>query len=448
MLCALSGCGALPTITPHSATAPRQPPRIEAVGGPLSVEQSRAILQRLKSSAGEIGIFDRHLALEEVIAGSPLTADNSVTLLQDGAATFVAMFAAIRNAKDHINFETYMIEDDEIGNRFASLLIEKQAAGVQVNLIYDSVGSLNTSKDFFKRLTDAGVNVVEFNPVNPLNAKAGWNIHQRDHRKLLIVDGHSAFLGGINISSVYSGGSASQRAASRPEERAPWRDTHLLVEGPAVAEFQKMFLATWAKQLAKPLAPRNYLPRLNAKGKTVVRAIASSPDEPYTRIYATLISAIRSAETKVYLTNAYFVPDPQLLGALVEAAQRGVDVRLVLPSHTDWWLVFHAGRSNYSQLLPAGVKIYERRDRLMHAKTALIDDVWSTVGSTNLDWRSFLHNDEVNAVVLGPAFGAQMRAMFEKDMAASNEITPSQWARRPLSDRIKELTARLWQRAL
>ena len=317
-----------------------------------------------------------------------------------------------------------------------------------VNLIYDSVGAISAPKAFFKRLSDSGINLLEFNPINPLKARKGWNVSQRDHRKLLIVDGRSAFLGGINISSVYSGGSSSQRASTRAEEKAPWRDTHMQVDGPVVGEFQKLFLATWEKQKGNPLAPRAYMPQLANQGKEVVRAIGSSPDEPYTLMYATLLSAIGSAETGVYLTNAYFVPDPQLLAALKDAAQRGVDVKIILPGYIDSWLVYHTGRSYYAELLQAGVKIYERRHALLHAKTALIDGVWSTIGSTNLDWRSFLHNDEVNAVILGQEFGAQMQAMFEKDLAASNPITREQWGQRPLGMRMNELIARLWQRAL
>jgi cardiolipin synthase len=247
---------------------------------------------------------------------------------------------------------------------------------------------------------------------------------------------------------VYSGGSYTQRSSVRPEATAPWRDTHMQVDGPVVAEFQRLFLATWEKQKGDPLAPRNYLPQLSNQGKEVVRAIGSSPDEPYSMIYATLLSAISSAVTSVNLTNAYFVPDPQLLAALKDAAQRGVDVKLILPSYSDSWMVFHVGRSFYEELLGAGVKIYERRGALLHAKTALIDGVWSTIGSTNLDWRSFLHNDEVNAVILGQDFGAQMQAMFEKDLASSNPIVLEQWEQRSIGLRLKEFAARLWQRAL
>ena len=370
------------------------------------------------------------------------------------------MFAAIEAAKDHINLETYILEDDEVGQRFAQALISKQQQGVQVNIIRDSVGTLGTPAAFFQTLIDSGINVLEFNPVNPLLARKSWELNHRDHRKLLIVDGTVAFLGGINISSVYSGGSFSQgsRGESRsnsksygksPEKPAEaslaWRDTDLQLQGPVVAEFQKLFLDTWQKQRGPALAARNFFPPPKSVGTQVVRAIGSSPNDPFSLIYATLLSAIGSAETSVLLTNAYFAPDPQLLAILQAAAARGVDVKLILPSQTDSWLVFHAGRGYYAQLLRAGVKIYERRGVILHSKTALIDGVWATVGSTNLDWRSFLHNDELNAVVLGTEFGSQVKAMFDKDLAASDEITLEKWQQRPLEMRIKEMFGRVWE---
>jgi len=176
----------------------------------------------------------------------------------------------------------------------------------------------------------------------------------------------------------------------------------------------------------------------------VVRAIGSSPEDAYSQIYATLLSAIGSAETSVYLTNAYFVPDPQLLAVLEAAARRGVDVKLILPSQTDSWLVFHAGRGYYAPLLRAGVKIFERRGVILHAKTVLIDGVWATVGSTNLDWRSFLHNQELNAVVLGTEFGSQLQAMFDRDLTLSDPVSLEAWERRSLDLRLKEFFARAW----
>ena len=184
---------------------------------------------------------------------------------------------------------------------------------------------------------------------------------------------------------------------------------------------------------------------MSPRGNELVRSIGSSYDDPHSLIYLTLISAITNAEKSVHLTNAYFVPDPQILQALLDAARRDVDVTLILPALSDSNLVFHAGRSYYTELLAAGVKIYERGGGVLHSKTVVIDGVWSCIGSTNLDWRSFLHNDEVNAVILGPEFAQQMQAMFERDLAASTAITAEAWARRPLRFKLKELMSRIWQ---
>jgi cardiolipin synthase len=448
-LACLTACSSLPKIVPDLARRPGPPVQLEGVRGPLSAAQSRAILKRLEKNAQDTGIFERHLAVEESIVGSPLTTGNDVQLLQDGPATYQAMFAAIDAAADHINMETYILDDDEVGQRFAQALIAKQQQGVQVNLMHDSVGTLDTPAAFFQQLTDSGVHVLEFNPINPLQTRKEWTLNQRDHRKLLIVDGSTAFLGGINISSVYSGGSFSKRlrlkAESGPDGRLAWRDTDLQLRGPVVAEFQKLFIAAWESQQGAPLAEKNYFPPPRIAGRQVVRAIGSSPEEPFSLIYATLLSAISSAETSVQLTNAYFVPDPQLLDALEAAARRGVDVKLILPSRTDSWLVFHAGRGYYERLLRAGVKIFERRGVILHSKTALIDGIWATVGSTNLDWRSFLHNHELNAVVLGSEFGKQVQTMFARDLAESDEITLEQWRQRGLNLRLKEWFARVWE---
>jgi cardiolipin synthase len=449
VLLGLSACSQLPTIVPDLARRPAPAVQLEGARGPLSTSQSQAILKRLALRGQDTDIFTRHLALEEAIVGSPLTTGNQVVLLQDGPATYQAMYAAILAAQDHINMETYILDDDEVGQRFAQALISKQKQGVQVNLIRDSVGTLNTPKTFFQTLTDNGIHVLEFNPINPAVTLKDWQLNQRDHRKLLIVDGRTAFLGGINISSVYSGGSfrsGSRSKTNRGADASPaWRDTDLQIKGPVVAEFQKLFLATWASQKGDALADRTYFPTPENMGHEVVRAIGSSPDEPFSQIYATLLSAIANAETSVLITNAYFVPDPQLLDTLETAARRGVDVTLILPSQTDSWLVFHAGRNYYDRLLQAGVKIHERSGVILHSKTALIDGVWATVGSTNLDWRSFLHNYELNAVVLGPEFGKQMQAMFDKDLVASDAITLEQWRHRSLDLRLKEWFARVWE---
>ena len=445
-LALLAGCNTLPEADQVAAITQPVAVKFETARGPVPSSKKSAILQELKSESGNIDILQRHLAVEQAInPANPLVLGNKLTLLQDGPATYKAMFAVIRAARDHINLETYIFEDGEVGNQFADLLLEKQAAGVQVNVIYDSVGSLPTPRSFFERLSRAGIRVVEFNPVNPLKVKKkAWLLNNRDHRKLLIVDGRTAFLGGINISETYSSGSMSH--SSRKKEAklsAGWRDTHLQIEGPVVADFQKLFMDTWAKQKGPALGDKNYFPPLTRQGDEIVRAIGSAADAPYSQIYLTLLSAIDHAEQTIQLTNAYFVPDPQLLSALKAAARRGVNVQFILPSQSDSWVVFHAGRSHYSELLQAGVKIYERRGAVLHSKTASIDGVWSTIGSTNLDWRSFLHNDELNAVILGRDFARQMEAMFENDRAASDRIDYQAWKRRPLHLRVKEWLSRL-----
>jgi len=409
------------------------------------------VLERLSGADQNPDSLARHLALEQEVSGEPLSLGNRVVLLENGPDTYAAMLSAIAAARDHIDMETYILEDDEAGRRFADALVAKQAQGVQVNLIRDGVGTLGTPTAFFKRLEDTGVAVLEFNPVNPLAAKSGWEVNQRDHRKLLVVDGQLAILGGINISSVYSGGSSSisgsgsRRSKADDKDRLPWRDTDLQIEGPVVAQLQKLFMETWEGQRGPELAPRNYFPTLLPRGKEVVRAIGSAPDEPYSQIYVTLISALNSADAEILLTNAYFVPDPQLVDALIRATARGVDVKLIVPSVSDSSLVFHAGRSHYETLLAGGVKLYERREALLHAKTAVIDGVWVTVGSTNLDWRSFLHNQELTAVILGSEFGAKMREAFERDLAVSNQITLEVWRSRGVGTRAKEWFGRLWE---
>jgi cardiolipin synthase A/B len=446
-LCLLAACSTLPTIAPQDAQAAgAETVRIDGPHGPLSPDAQQRVLARLKAAGEDTDIFERHLAFEQEITGAPLTAGNKVTLLQDGPSTYQALYAAMAAARNSIDMESYIIEDDEVGQRFASELKAAVARGVVVNLIYDAVGSIGTPKAYFDDLSAHGVNTLQFNPVDPLKAKASWQINQRDHRKLTIIDGRTAFVGGINISSVYSGGSFSQHSKDAPGhgQKVPWRDTDLQVDGPVVADFQKLFMDTWARQKGKPMASADYFPPVGRQGDVVVRAIGGTASEPYSQIYATLVSAIRSASTSILLANAYFDPDPQLMGALTDAARRGVDVELLLPSVSDTWIVTAAGRRHYGELLQAGVKIWQRQGALLHSKTTLIDGVWSAVGSTNLDRRSFLHNDEIDAIVLSASFGDQMRAAFQQDLRQSEPLTLDQWSHRGLWARLQEMSVGMW----
>jgi len=424
-----TSCATLPDVVPDVGAS--TPVEFETMDGSLVPENLRA-----------------HLVYEQAVnPASPLVLGNKVTLLQNGPDTHEAMFAAIRTATDHINLETYIFDAGEVGQQFAELLLERQAAGVRVNVLYDSVGGLMTPQSFFDELRDGGIQVLEFNPVNPLTEnRKTWLVNNRDHRKQLVVDGRVAFIGGVNISDSYASSPSGKRSAPKGEHGATdegWRDTHVQIEGPVVAEFQKLFMETWARQKGPPLDGNGYFPELQPVGQEIVRAIGSVAEDEESPIYLTIVSAISRAEREVHLTVAYFAPDPELLGALMDTARRGVSVKLVLPSHTDSWAIFHLGRSYYTKLLRAGVEIHERHGAVMHAKTAVVDGAWSTIGSSNLDMRSFLHNDEINAVVLSREFAMQMDAMFAADLAESEEILLKEWRRRSVWLRVKERVARL-----
>ena len=450
------GCVSLPEVHPWVAGATGRAPTMVGSKGTLTPAQTARILARIRGKY-DSDLLERHMAIEEEVSGSPLTLGNSATRLLDGPSFYRSMFEAIEAARDHVNVEFYIVEDDEVGRQFADLLLRKAAQGLSVNLIYDSVGSLETPRAYFDRLRDGGVKVVEYNPVNPLRARGDWRLNNRNHRKVVIVDGRVGYTGGINISSVYSSGSSPGRmrgftGSSGGRSRMSggsgggsvgWRDTNVRLEGPAIAQLQKLFLGTWEKQHGEPLPERDWFPDVARSGAAPVRIIASGPANPVPAIYVSLLSAIMFAEKSVHITMAYFVPDPQTMEALTAAAKRGVDVALVLPSYTDFWAVFHAGRSHYSELLEAGVRIYERQTALLHAKTIVVDGVWSSIGSSNMDWRSFLHNEELNAVVLGSTFGAQMDAVFERDIRESVRIERAAWDERPMSVRGKEWAARV-----
>ncbi len=443
-----SGCTSLPNAPAIIGEIPtnQELPRIVSTNGVLSSSQSLALMERLKHSVNSTDVLERQAKVVEAVSGSPLYKGNRVELLMDGPATYAAMFMAIENAKYNINMETFIFEDDETGQKLANLLIRKRSEGVQVNLIYDSVGSMNTPVSFFHHMRELGINVVEFNPLNPLKAHGKLPVTMRDHRKILVVDGRIAITGGVNISKVYSGGFSSSERENKSS--IPWRDTDVQIEGPAVAEFQKIFFRAWIWQKGPLLSGRDYFPELNAKGDDLVQVVSSRPGELGRTTYIMYVSAITFAERTAYLTAAYFVPDDQMVDALVNAARRGVDVKIILPKISDSSLALYAGQYYYDELLEAGVKLYEHSNAVLHAKTAVIDGVWSTVGSTNLDFLSFSENFEVNAVILDNGFAGEMEKMFAGDLAESDLITEEQWDDRPLFSRVREWFAHLFANML
>ena len=397
--------------------------------------------RRLRNSSIDL---KARAAIEEAATGSPLIAGNAVSLLYDGPQTMGAMIAAITNAKDNINLETYIFDQDELGLRFADLLIAKQQAGVDVNILYDSVGTIGTPNAFFDRMKAAGIRLVAFNPVNPFKRFGNWDLNNRDHRKILVVDGKTAFTGGVNISATYARSSPFRSGSGSGGSygtKTGWRDTHIQIEGPAVAALQAIFIDGWESQHAGEMADRDYFPALSVAGDRIVRVVGSTPTSDH-EIYQAYVLAMQQATKSIHITSAYFVPDVQVVAALKAAAARGIDVTMVLSGVSDSGLVLHAAQSYYDELLAAGIKIYQLKVAVLHAKTAVIDGVWSTIGSTNLDTRSFLLNNEVNVIVLGDTFGASMESAFAEDVRDATQITKETWAQRPLTDRLKEYAAR------
>lgn len=440
----VASCATLPDSDEFKpASAARENPTVATPKGRLQGKQAAELLKRRWARAAPD--LKELAVLEEAATGVPLIAGNKVTLLFDGPATMRAMMDAAKGAKSTINLETYIFDQDEIGMQFADILIEKQKQGVAVNVLYDSVGTLGTPKEFFDRMRAAGISLIAFNPVNPAARVGKWELNNRDHRKLMVVDGRVAFTGGLNISSTYANSSffRSKRKVNtvKPED-VGWRDTHIKIEGPAVAALQWTFIDAWVQQDAGELPEREYFPKLAPAGQHVLRVLATSPERD-SEIYKSLVVAIQEAKKSIHLTAAYFVPDPQIVHELSAAARRGVDVKLVLPGVTDHGLVFHAGRAFYEELLSNGVKIFELQVAVLHAKAAVIDGSWSTVGSANIDRRSFLHNYELNVVVLDPGFGMEMESAFNEDLRDSREVTLEKWRSRPWADRMKEWAARL-----
>jgi cardiolipin synthase len=370
---------------------------------------------------------------------SALIPGNRVSLLFDGPQTMAAMEAAIQGADQSIHLETYIFDQDPIGMRFAELLMQRQRAGVKVRIIYDAVGTLQTPGSFFDALRAAGIELLAFNPVNPFKLHGPWQPNNRDHRKILVVDGRIGFTGGVNISNSYSNSSLF-RSSARKDSTVGWRDTHLQIEGPAVAALQTVFMRTWNAHQRRPLQDQALFPALARAGSKVVRVVASEPDGQQ-EVHTAYIEAIQAARQRIYLTCAYFVPDPMMLDALLQAAQRGVDVRLVLPGVPEGGLVYYAGHALFDTMLEGGIRIYQMRQAVLHAKTAVIDGHWSTVGSTNMDTRSFLHNSEINVMVIDQQFGAAMESAFAEDLRDSDPVLLAQWRQRSLAERLKEWAA-------
>lgn len=425
--------------------------------GPLTARQSRMLLARVSAQAPDANALDRHLAVEQTIAESPLYAGNRVRVLRDGAETFSAIFDAIAGARHFLYLEYYIFEDVSAnGRHLGDLLAEKSREGVQVSVIYDAVGSIDSPSAFFDRLRAAGVRILEFNPINPLKARRRFSLNDRDHRKLLVADGTLAIVGGVNLSTTYqsapsAGGSApatAEAAAAGPPHEAHevWHDLDIEISGPVVRELVALFRDHWREQGGRSLPATQPPAKPQVQGMEIVRILGSRPTRLVSRYYVTVLSAVLNAQSSVWITAAYFVPTHQELSDLKAAARRGVDVRLIVPSHSDSAPVVAIQRSHYAGLIKAGVKIYERNDGIVHTKSLVIDGVWSLVGSSNFDQRSILFNDEVDAVILGKATADQLTSVFETDMRHARRIAMQDVRALGLAARIRGRFWSLWEK--
>ncbi len=350
-----------------------------------------------------------------------LSGGNSVKLLATGDACFDEVVSAINSARLSVNLETYIFNSDAVGWMIAELLVKKAEEGVEVNVIYDAVGCIRTSPALFAFMSSNGVEIIEFNPVIPW--RKYFNLDMRDHRKLLVVDGRMAFVGGMNIGNEYAG---------RKYRGGDWRDTHLRIEGPAVRDVQFFFFENWYRYGGAIIDISRHFPGLGEPGKKLLMVLCSKARRQVKPIQESYISAINFAKQSIYITNAYFIPDARIYRALVRAAKRGIDVRLLLPGKTDLAMVQHASRYLYKRYLKHGIRVYEYARSVLHAKTAVIDGIWSTVGSSNIDRRSFSRNLEINAIILDQPFGDQMERVFFADLRKSVELRIENWRKRSL----------------
>ena len=364
------------------------------------------------------------------LTGMALAEGNRVEILKNGVCFFPPMLAAIRGARKTINLEFYIYWDGEVGRMFAEALAERARAGVTVNVILDSVGSSSMSRDLVLFMQRNGINVEWYHPIRWYTLS---RVNHRTHRKLLIVDGEIGFSGGFGIADEWLGDADS---------RDHWRKTVVRVEGPVVTQMQFAFMDNWVKSRDELLTGLDYFPTLENRGAHCAQVIKSSPTEGSSAVKMLYIVSIVSAQRSIYISNAYFVPDRDTLRALETAVRRGVDVRVIVPGeYTDVPIVRQAARMQYERMLRRGIRIFEYQPTMMHAKTMVVDGIWSTIGSSNFDDRSFRLNDEVNVNVFDEGIATQMEKMFFEDLARSEEITARRWLRRPFFDRLKETVA-------
>lgn len=371
------------------------------------------------------------------LLGAAFVGGNRLRRLRNGDEIFPAMLAAVKEARRAICFETFIYWSGDIGHRLARALADRALAGVKVNVLLDYVGSLTMDDGALRLMRDAGCEIVRFHPPSLLHPS---RINNRTHRKLLVIDGRVGFTGGVGIGDQWTGDA---------QDEHHWRDTHLRIEGPVVAQLQGVFMVNWTKATGRVTCGEQYFPALPEVGDTAAHMFHSSPDDGSENMRLMYLLAIASARRSIRLAQAYFIPDEGCRRALCDAARRGVEIDILLPGkHTDTRIVRHASRASWRELLEAGVRIHEFQPTNLHAKITLIDEVWCSLGSANFDNRSFRLNDEANLSAMDPALARALAEDFAADLRRARQFTLEEWRTRPWHQQALDHLARRVRRLL
>lgn len=415
---------------------------IQVVHRPLQRKRRKRQTTRAKSNPN-VRALPADFALEppwDMIArlgdhpdGFPVQPGNRVRIFNDGAAAYDAMLDAIHTATRHVHLEFFIFQPDESGRRFLAALTEAARRGVEVRFLYDAVGSYVLSSKLHRELRAAGGKVAAFLPI--LNPLYRMRINLRNHRKILVADGRTAFTGGLNIGDEYLG---------KDRHFGPWRDTHMQIDGPAVESLQRVFIEDWYFAADELLDDDKYGSPTPSAGSTPLQIVHSGPDSTYKVIRETYVAGILRARKRVWIASPYFVPDAGLLDALILAGRAGLDVRFLGLFRPDKWLPFLAARYYWTELLAAGVKVYQYTAGMMHSKFLLVDGEWASVGTANFDNRSLYLNFEVNCLIYDPAAVAELEQHYRQDLLNSVEIDAHVFASRPRIAKLAENACRLF----
>jgi cardiolipin synthase A/B len=389
---------------------------------------------RSEEKAVQFAVHQRRLfQLAQKLGNSPVSFDTATTTLTNGEETFTHIIEELKKAKHHIHLEYYIIRHDQIGRKIKDILIDKAKQGVKIRFLFDAVGSWKLSKKYIAELRNAGIETVPFGPVRLpfLNSKFNF----RNHRKIIVIDGNVGFVGGLNIGDEYLG---------RDKHYGFWRDTHLMLKGEAVRTLQLIFLQDWYYMTNYSFLTAEYLsPQPSDNSHGGVQLIAGGPDNEWSVIKNIFFSMVTSAKKSVWIASPYFIPDEDIFSAIKIAALSGIDVRILVPNRPDKRIVFHASRSYFPELLEAGVKVYEYQRGFMHSKIVIVDDELASIGTSNMDMRSFHLNFEVNAFLYRTKSTQKLVAEYLNDIEFSKPLNLEEFKKRNFGIRLLESTARL-----